>query len=178
MMKNMRDYIDHALLILVSATTIFSTKAYAQDTLWKVQRSDDGTVVTTLALDHAIATGTLVSLMNVGFAPKNGCQPELGIALLKGNGYGTPVGRISPPHTEPVSLVVDNIPITTPAPFVVKYDNGLEAVFAASQSIMQSIANGTTATAQLVPGTPRVEFPISGARTAFAEALHECELER
>src|SRR5580693_8867441 len=38
MMKNMRDYMDHALLILVFATTIFSTKAYAQDTLWKVQR--------------------------------------------------------------------------------------------------------------------------------------------
>lgn len=116
--------------------------------------------------------------MNVGFAPKDGCQAELGIAMLKGNGYGTPVGRLSPPHTEPISFAVDKIPITTPAPFVVKYDNGLEAVFSADQSIMQAIANGTTATAQLVPGTPRVEFPISGARTAFDEALHECQLNR
>jgi hypothetical protein len=165
-------------LIFVCAMTIFLATAYAQDSLWKVQRSDDGTVLATVAIDHAIATGTLISLMNVGFAPKGGCQPELGIAMLKGNGYGTPVGRLSPPHTEPISFAVDKTPITTPAPFVVKYNNGLEAVFSANQSIMQAIANGTMATAQLVPGTPRVEFPISGARTAFDEALHECQLDR
>ena len=177
-MKKTRDYFNPVLLTVVCYATIFSAKIYAQDTLWRVQRSDDGTIVAIVALDHATATGTLASLMNVGFAPKNGCQPELGIAMLKGNGYGTPVGRISPPHTKPISLSVDKIPITTPAPFVVKYDNGLETVFAANESIMEAIANGTTATAQLVPDTPRLEFPISGARTAFNEALHECQLGR
>jgi hypothetical protein len=164
--------------MVVCAMTIFITTAYGQDTLWKVQRSDDGTVVATVAIDHAIATGTLISLMNVGFDPKHGCQPKLGIAMLKGNGYGTPLGRLSPPHTEPISFSVDKVLISTPAPFVVKYDNGLEAVFSANQSIMQAIGNGTTASAQLVPGTPRVEFPISGAGSAFDEALHECQLDR
>jgi hypothetical protein len=73
---------------------------------------------------------------------------------------------------------VDKTPITTPAPFIVKYDNGLEAVFAISQPIMQALTNGTTATAQLVPGTPKLEFPIYGARAAFDKALRDCRLGR
>jgi hypothetical protein len=81
---------------------------------------------------------------------------------------------MSPPHTEPVSLVVDQNPVATPAPVLVKYDNGVEAVFAASRQIVQALVAGTTATVQIVPGTPRFEFPIAGAGAALDAARRQC----
>jgi hypothetical protein len=149
--------------------------ARAQKGFWTIQVSDDGTIVAGIAMDHPGASGTtVVTLMNVGFGPKSGCQPEIGIAMLKGDGYGTPVGKISPPHTEPVNLTVDQQRVSTQAPFLVKYDNGLEVVFAADQKVLGALAAGTTATVQIVPGTPRFEFPITGAGGAIAEARKRC----
>lgn len=74
-------------------------------------------VVASVARDHFGASGTMVmALINIGFGPKSGAaRLRLDFAVLKGSGYGNPVGMISPPNTEPVSLVVDQKPISTPA---------------------------------------------------------------
>lgn len=99
---------------------------------------------------HTTASGPEVfSLLNIGFGPKDDCKAEVGIALLKGREYGAPVGRISPPRTEPVSLSVDDHLIPTPAPNLIKYDNGLEVVFLADGSVFQALISGTTATDKL-----------------------------
>lgn len=152
-----------------------SVSAHAQKGLWAIRVSDDGTVVASIAMDHPGASGTTITtLMNVGFGPKGGCQPEIGFAILKGEGYGKIVGKMSPPRTEPVSLKVDQKSVPTQAPFLVKYGNGLEAVFPADRQVVEALAAGTTATVQIVSGTPKFEFPISGAGAAMAEARRLC----
>lgn len=162
-------------IMLASLVATASVSARAQKSLWDIQVSDDGTVVASIAMDHPGASGTaIVTLINVGFGPKGGCQPEIGIAMLKGEGYGKPIGKISPPHTEPVKLTVDQKPVPTQAPFLVKYDNGLEVVFPADRQVLDALATGTTATVQIVSGTPRFEFPITGAGNAIAEARKRC----
>lgn len=148
--------------------------AYAQESLWRLQTSDDRTVTATIAMDHPTSGATIVTLLNVGFSPKTKCQAEVGIAMLKGSSYGNPVGRMSPPRTEPVSLMVDQTRVATPAPFLVKYDNGLEAVFPADQRIIQALIAGITATVQIVSGTPKFEFPIAGAGAIIAKAQRQC----
>jgi hypothetical protein len=156
-----------ALACLVATASV---SAHAQKGLWTIQVSDDGTVVASIAMDHPGESGTtIVTLMNVGFGPKGGCQPEIGIAVLKGSGYGKPVGKMSPPYTEPVNLTVDQKPVSTQAPFLVKYDNGLEAVFPADRQVVEALASGTTATVQIASGTPRFEFPITGAAGAITK---------
>ena len=160
---------------LACLAVMCGTPASAQGSLWGVQTSDDGTVVASIVTDHPTATGTMVvSMLNIGFGPTRGCQPEIGIALLKGSGYGNPIGKMPPAQTEPVNLVVDQRLVSTPAPFLVKYDNGLEAIFPADAQILQSLAIGTTATVQIVSGTPRFDFPITGAGDAIANARREC----
>jgi hypothetical protein len=79
--------------------------AQAHNDLWRIETSDDGTVVANLAMDHPRASGTvIITVMNIGFGPKDGCQPEVGVAVLKGSGYGNSVGKVSPAQTEPMSL--------------------------------------------------------------------------
>jgi hypothetical protein len=149
--------------------------AQAHNDLWRIETSDDGTVVANLAMDHPRASGTvIITVMNIGFGPKDGCQPEVGVAVLKGSGYGNSVGKVSPAQTEPMSLWVDGELIPTPAPFLVKYDNGLEAVFSAGQRVVRALTAGTTASVQIVPGTPRLVFPLAGAGRASSQALNEC----
>ncbi|MGH7100196.1 MAG: hypothetical protein ACREE4_21475 [Stellaceae bacterium] len=168
----MRYLLTAALAYLVMMANV---SAQTKKSLWTVQASDDGTIVASIAMDHPGASGTtIVSLMNVGFGPRGGCQPEVGIAMLKGDGYGKPVGKISPPHTEPVNLMVDQKPVLTQAPFLVKYDNGLEVVFPASRQVLQALAAGITASVQIVSGTPKFEFPIAGAADAIADARKRC----
>jgi len=94
--------------------------------------------------------------------------------MLKGAYYGNPIGKILPTQTEPVKLIVDEAKVATPAPFLVKYDNGLEAVFPADVRIIRALAIGTMATIQIVSGTPKFEFPIAGADVAIAQAQREC----
>jgi len=162
-------------LIGTFACLLTAFGAHARQSSWTVQASDDGTVVARVAMDHRGTTGTtIMTVLNVGYGRKNGCQPEFGIAMLKGSGYGSPVGKISPPSTEPITLVVDESRVPTPAPFLVKYDNGIEAVFAASPEIVQALVAGTTATVQIVSGTPTFEFPLTGAGAALDAARRQC----
>ena len=70
--------------------------------------------------------------------------------------------------------VVDGVQVSTPAPILVKYDNGFEAVFPADTLIMQALSSGTVARIRLLTGTPMFEFSISGARAAIAQAQRQC----
>lgn len=147
----------------------------AQQSPWRVSTSDDGTVLAALAMDHPEVLGaTILTVMTIGFEPQAGCHAEVGVAVLKGREFGSPVGRISPPRTEPVSLTVDGSLIPTPAPFLVKYDNGWEAIFLADRKIFQALITGRTATVQIVSGTPKFEFPIAGAAVAVSAAQQQC----
>jgi hypothetical protein len=94
--------------------------------------------------------------------------------MLRGGGYGNPVDRLSPPYTHPVDLAVDERPMATPAPYVAKYDNGVEVMFQADERLMETLAGGTTATVQVVSGTPIFEFPIAGAGEVIAAARRGC----
>ena len=138
---------------LMCALSTDST-AHAQENLWKIQTSDDRTVVATVAMDHAGVGGTIVTLLNIGFNAKRGCRAELGFAILKSGIYGEVVGKQSPPRTQPIMLMVDGARVVTPAPILVKYDNGWEAVSAADSTIVQSLSTGTTATVRILSGTP------------------------
>jgi hypothetical protein len=148
--------------------------AHAQVNIWQVGISDDGTVTATAASDHTGSVGTVVTMLNVGFNRKRGCRAELGFAVLKGATYGEPVGKQSPPRTEPIMLAVDGVQVSTPAPILVKYDNGFEAVFPADTLIVQALSSGTIARVRLVTGTPTFEFSISGARAAITQAQRQC----
>jgi hypothetical protein len=65
-----------------------STYAIAQN-LWTIKKAGDGTVVASIAMDYPGALGTVVTgLINIGFGPKR-CQPEMGIALIKGELWKT-----------------------------------------------------------------------------------------
>jgi hypothetical protein len=155
---------------------MIGSAACAQGTPWRIQNSDDETVTATVATAQTGRAGDLIStLLTLGFNKKTQCrQMEFGIAALQGSGYGEPIGKISPPRTEPISLDVDGRSIDTPLPFLVKYDNGYEAVFAATDEVTEAIMYGKVAIIQIVSGTPRFEFPISGAGVAIAEAQRKC----
>ena len=93
--------------LIVTAVLLWSTAAVAQSSAWQVQRSDDGTVVASIGVDYPGGQGvTILGLLNVGFGTRDGCQPEIGVALLKGAHYGSAVGRISPPRIEGASRTV------------------------------------------------------------------------
>ena len=161
--------------LIVAAALVWSTAALAQSSAWQVQRSDDGSVVASLGMEYPSSQGvTILGLLNVGFGARDRCQPEIGVALLKGRHYGSAVGRISPPRTEPISLVINGVEIPTPAPFLVKYDNGLEVLFPGDPRILEALLGGSTAVVQIVPGTPQLTFPIAGGGEAIAEADREC----
>jgi hypothetical protein len=163
----------------MAAVLLWSTAAVAQSSAWQVQRSDDGTVVASVGVDYPGGQGvTILGLLNVGFGTRDGCQPEIAVALLKGAHYGSAVGRISPPRTEPMSLVIDGMSVATPAPYLVKYDNGLEVLFPGDQRTVDALASGSTAVVQIVPGSPRLMFPIAGASDDMEEAQRECQAAR
>lgn len=163
---------------LVAAVAALS-HAWAQTATWQVHKADDGTFLATMPIDHPTTTGAIIlTSLNIGFGRKNGCQPELGVAMLKGTGFGSPVGRVSPPRTEPITLLVDRSHVSTPAPFLMKYDNGLEVVLPVPQDTLETLAAGKTATVQIVTGTPRLEFPLAGIRAAMTEALRQCKATR
>lgn len=167
----------YGLLAVVVLVLLLATAgiAHSQSEQWKVQTADDETTVATIATDHLGRSGrTIVTLLNVGFAPNRECQPEIGIAMLEGSGYGKIIGKISPPRTEPIQLTVDDKLIATQQPFLVKYDNGLEVMFPADAALLGALTAGTTAIVQLVSGTPKFEFTLTGAGEAFAAARKRC----
>jgi hypothetical protein len=57
---------------------------------------------------------------------------------------------------------------------IIKYGNGLEAMFLADGYVFQALTGGPTATIQIVSGTPRFEFPLARAAAAAAEAQRQC----
>lgn len=148
--------------------------AHAQANFWQVQTSDDGTVIATAGATQTGSDGTIVTLLNIGFNGQRGCRAELGFAVLKGTTYGKAIGKQSPPRTEPILLMVDGARVATPAPTLVKYDNGWEAVSAAAGTILEAISAGTTASVRILPGTPLFQLPISGAGAAITQAQREC----
>ena len=158
------------VMIAVGAGSVI----HAQINVWHVSTSDDGTVIASAASDRAGDVGTVVTMLNVGFNGKRGCRAELGFAVLKGATYGEPVGKRSPPRTEPIMLEVDGVQLPTPAPTVVQYDNGFEAVFSANTTIVQALSLGSIAKARLLSGAPIFEFSLSGARAAIAQAQRQC----
>jgi hypothetical protein len=152
--------------------------AQADPTFWKVQTSADRTVVASLILQHPNSQGKeRVTVLNIGFGPGGGCAPEVGMAVLKGDGYGNPVSKILPSQTKPIDFMIDDRSFSTPAPFIVEYDNGFEALFPANSAILAALSTGTIAVIQLTPSTPRFEFPISGAGDAISDAHGKCMAE-
>lgn len=151
-----------------------SSFAYARESLWQIHTGDDGTVVATIAIDQTGSLGTIMTLLNVGFSVQRNCRAELGFAMLKGPAYGEAIGKQSPPSTHAISLTVDGALIITPAPTLVKYDNGWEAVSATDTTMMRALSLGTIATVRMLSGTPTFEFPISGAGAAIALAHRKC----
>lgn len=162
------------LMCALSASPV----AHAQGNLWRIGTSDDRTVIATVAMDHTGSGGTIVTMLNVGFNAQRGCRAELGFAMLKSATYGDAVGKQSPPRTEPIVLMVDGVRVVTPAPTLVKYDNGFEAVFAADTIIVQALSAGTIATVRILSGTPTFEVPISGAGAAITQAQRQCAATR
>jgi hypothetical protein len=160
--------------ILILAFTLSAATLHAQESQWQIQTSGDGTILATIATDHPTATGTFMTVLSVGFGKGDGCIAELGLAILKGNGYGRPIGKTVPSQNEPMELMIDQVPLVTPAPFVVVYSNGAEALFAADQSIVQALLKGAIADVRIIPGTPTFEFSISGASAAIDEAHRRC----
>src|ERR1700676_2150039 len=105
----------HRTIVALSSSAVIYSAAVgadAQESLWKVQKNDEGTVVATVAMDHPEVSGSIVTLLNVGFGTRNGCRAEVGIAILKGGSYGSTLGKLSPPKTEPISLSVDEIKVS------------------------------------------------------------------
>ena len=152
--------------------------AHAQGNLWQVQTSNDKTVTATVTAEQVGSGGTIMTLLNVGFNAQRGCRAELGFAMLKGAAYGETVGKQSPPRTEPIVLMVDDVRVVTPAPTLIKYSNGWEAVSAADTTIVQAISAGTKATVRILSGTPTFELSISGAGAAIMQAQRQCAATR
>ena len=146
----------------------------AQVDTWQIRTNADGTVIASAASDHAVDVGTVVTILSVGFNVKRGCRAELGFAVLSSANYGEPIGKQSPPRSEPIIFEVDGVQLPTPVPTLLKYDNGLEAVFSANVTILQALSLGTVAKVRLFSGTPTFEFSISGAGTAIAQAQRQC----
>ena len=119
--------------------------AYAQSSPWQVQVSDTGDVVASSNQSMTVSNGrTLNGLLNIGFGSKGGCLPELGVAVLTGDGYGKPVGKYSPPNTTSIRLTVDSTPVATDAPYVVRYENGFEAIVRIDTRIVQTLTSGAS----------------------------------
>lgn len=149
--------------------------AHAENASWGIQKTNNDTIVAYSAHDHQGPNGPLIVLLNVGFDPSDGCQSEIGVAILAGKAaYGKPVGKVTPANTVPIDLKVDGKPVATPAPLVIKYDNGWEMIFKSTPQILRVLENGTAVVVQLVPDSPKFGFPISGARDAFARGLTIC----
>lgn len=119
--------------------------------------------------------GKFLTQLNIGFGPRVGCLPEFSIAVLKGDGFGKKLSQTMPPNTDPINLMIDNIPIKTVLPVLVRYDNGWEAVLLADEQVVLAFAAGTTARIQMMANTPVFEFPITGARAAMIEAQEQCK---
>ncbi len=168
--------INRSIGMIAACMAATGSAAVAQESAWRVSMSDDGTVVASVSMMHTGMNGeTLSTVLNVGFDRKTQCKTvEFGVAALRGSGYGDPIGRLSPPRTEPIDLDVDGRSVETPLPYLVKYDNGFEAIFVAGPDVIHSISTGRVAIAQIVPGSPRFEFPIYGGSDAISEAQQRC----
>lgn len=142
---------------------------------WTVETDGDGATVASLTLDH-VNQGNLnmLAVFNVGFAAKTHCHGEIGTALLSGAGYGRPVGRVDPSKTDVMAVRVDSNSEWAVHPFIVKYQNGWEALFNAPDPLLAQLQSGSTAYSRIAPNTPTIEFPLAGAASAIDEARTTC----
>src|SRR4051794_8056248 len=98
-----------AIIAAAGFLAAFSPDVRADSGAWRLLTEKDGTAVETIVIDRpGPAGGKLMTILNLGFGPKDGCVPELAIAVLKGAGYGKPQGKVLPPNTDPVGLKVDD----------------------------------------------------------------------
>jgi hypothetical protein len=142
---------------------------------WIVQTDDDGAMVASLMLDHINQNNpNIIAVFNVGFAAKTHCQGEIGTALLSGAGYGQPVGRVDPSKTDIMVMRVDSNSEWAVHPFIVKYQNGWEALFNATDVLLAQLQLGSVAYSRIVPDSPTIEFPLAGAASAIDEARTTC----
>lgn len=166
------------ILFSVILSSIIGLQSMANEDNWGIKKSNNGEFIAYTARDHRLQSGkTIVTLLNISFAPPS-CLPEFGFAILTGNSYGNAIGKISPDRTTPIFLQVDGISIKTPNPYLVKYDNGIEVIFHESQQFLNYIFSGSEAIIQIVPETPRFEFPLAGARAAVSKANELCSSAR
>jgi hypothetical protein len=113
---------------------------------WTVNTSDDGTVVASLTLDHVSQRNSnMLAVFNVGFGTKTMCRGEIGTALLSGGGYGRPIGSDDPSKTDVMVVRVDANSEWQVHPFLVKYENGWEALFNATDALLAQLQSGSFA---------------------------------
>jgi hypothetical protein len=142
---------------------------------WVVNTSDDGTLVATLTLDHVSQRNpNIVAVFTIGFGTKNMCHGEIGTALLTGNGYGQPIGRVDASRTDVMRVRVDTNDEWQVHPFLMKYENGWEALFNATDALLAQLRSGSIAYSRITAEAPTIEFPLTGASSAIGEAQTTC----
>lgn len=142
---------------------------------WVVDTSDDGTVVASLTLDHVNQRNpNIIAVLTVGFNAKNVCHGEIGTALLSGNGYGQPIGKVDSSKTDIMTMRIDSNSEWQVHPSLIKYENGWEALFNATDALLAQLRSGSFADSRIVPEFPTIEFPLSGAASAIGEAEATC----
>jgi hypothetical protein len=141
---------------------------------WVVDTSDDGTVIASLTLDHVSHKDpNVIAVLTVGFGRKNVCHAEIGTALLS-NGYGHPIRRVDASKTDLMVMRIDSNSEWQVHPFLMKYDNGWEALFNATDALLAQLRSGSLAYSRIIPEAPTIEFPLAGADSAIGEAQATC----
>ena len=160
--------------VLVSIWMLGCSQAFANGSQWQIKVTDQHTYLTVVVTDFKGVNGTMTGLFNVEADPGKGCIHGVELALLHGDGYGNPLGKVSPPKTTPLYLEVDGRVLPVGDTYWIKYDNGFSALAAVGDEVVDAVRGGTEAIVQMTPGTPKFAFTISGADQAIGTIDNDC----
>jgi hypothetical protein len=151
------------LLLLMLPSARAAPSAY-----WHV---NGGLAYSTMDLPDAKIPGTTVTLTIEYALVGDTCVITVGVALLEGAKYGTPVrhGRVS-------DLMTISVGGRTwrDRPMVVQYNNGFEAGIRVSSELISALRTGNSVRVQQIADSPTFEFSLDGADSVIGRASGMC----
>ena len=136
---------------------------------WHVE---SGIAYAAVEFPNAKTSGTTGTLTVEHLLVAGSCRVTIGLALMKGTKFGTPLsnGRASSKMT--VSVVGSKE--WSERPIIVKYSNGFEAGIPAPKDLLAAMRVGKIIRIQTISDTPTFEFSLVGAAEAMQQAAAVC----
>lgn len=149
--------IGRATVLGVIASLSLSGASLADPATWFFSEGENSGACASTSTDLSALAGVgSIGVLTVCYAKSMGCRPEIGVALLKGNGYGRVNGRVV--ERQKMQVMADGRVIFEGLPTRTNYDNGYEVSLMASHDDASVIGRAKVIRVRVVSESKLFEF--------------------